>query len=182
VSKLNRQQAHRPGLHVTLLALTLLVASDAMASEGSIVLLPTKESAPLLISLLVFFILLIWPVNKLLIKPLLGVIDAREDRITGTRARAEKLSADADQVLERYESSIRAAHEEAQRDRKQALTVARSESGSHTTDARAGAEKEIEAARAQITGELSQARSALRTQAEQLATEAASTVLGRDLS
>ncbi len=169
-------------VHATLLVLTLLVAGDAMASEGSIVLLPTKESAPLLISLLVFFVLLIWPVNKLLLKPLLGVIDAREDRIAGTRARAEKLAADADKVLERYESSIRDAHEEAQRDRKQALTMARSESASHTSEARAGAEQEIEAARAQITSELTEVRSTLRTQAEQLATEAASTVLGRDLS
>jgi len=189
VSERKRQQDRRLGLHAAsltlharLLALTLFVAGDAMASEGSIVLLPTKESAPLLISLLVFFILLIWPVNKLLLKPLLGVIDAREDRIVGTRARAEKLAAVADKVLERYESSIREAHEEAQRDRKQALAVARSQSTSQTAEARAGAEQEIEAARAQITGELTQARSTLRTQAEQLATEAASKVLGRNLS
>ncbi|MCH8134009.1 MAG: hypothetical protein E2O66_03195 [Deltaproteobacteria bacterium] len=181
MNQLKRQQQRRSGLHLRWITLTLL-AGDAMASEGSIVLLPTKESAPLLISLLVFFLLLIWPVNKLLIKPLLDVIDAREDRIVGTRARAEKLAADADKVIERYESSIRIAHEEAQRDRKQALTVARRESVSHTAEARAGVEQEIETALAQITGELTQARSTLRTQAEQLATEAASTVLGRDLS
>ena len=102
VNQLKRQQQRRSGLHLRWFTLTLL-AGDAMASEGSIVLLPTKESAPLLISLLVFFLLLIWPVNKLLIKPLLDVIDAREDRIVGTRARAEKLAADADKVIERYE-------------------------------------------------------------------------------
>jgi F-type H+-transporting ATPase subunit b len=160
----------------------LLGASDALAEGGNIVLLPTKETLPLLGALLVFFVLLIWPVNRLLLKPLLDVLEAREDRIAGTRARAEKLAADADAVLKRYEDSIREARGHGERDRKDTLASARTESSARTAEARGGAEQEIEQARAQIASELASARSTLRTQAEALASEAASTVLGRELS
>ena len=156
-----------------------LVAGEALASEGNLVLVPT---VPMLVALLLFFALLIVPVNALLFRPIFKVLDARAEKIAGTRRRAEKLAAEADEVLARYQRSIREVREEAEQDRKERLAVARRESAEQSAGARAGAEREIEQARGQIQAGLADARSQLRPQAELIAREAAARVLGRSLS
>jgi F-type H+-transporting ATPase subunit b len=157
----------------------LLVAIPALASEGDIVLIPSPD---MLVSLIALFVILIFPVNALLFKPIFAALDARDEKIAGTRARAEKLAAAADEILASYEGRIREVREEAEAERRESLAGARSQSRADAAAARAAAEADIESSRREISSELERARSGLRREAQQLAREAAGRVLGRPLS
>ena len=183
---MNRRNRKRRALwrgRATLLGATaLLCASPALASEGEIVLFPTIESLPRLIALMVIFIALIFPLNALLFRPIFAALDAREQKIAGTRARAEKLNAEAREVLERYQGSVRTAREAADQQRREELLTAKSAAGEQLSGARADAEGEIERARGEIARELASARASLRAEADELAREATSRILGRNIS
>jgi F-type H+-transporting ATPase subunit b len=165
---------------VTAIAATVVCTAGASAAEGGLVLVPDwKATLPALILL---FALLIVPVNALIFKPVFRVLDARADKIAGTRRRAEKLARDADESLARYEQSVRAGRGDAERDRKQRLEEARSDYAARTASARAEAEQEVLRARTDVGAALDEARASLRAQAEGLAAEAAARILGRPLS
>ena len=170
----------RPGLLAAALPLLLLTARTAAASEGGIVLWP--DWFTLLPFMIALFAALIVPVNALLFRPLLRALDLRSDRIVGTRERAEKLAASADEILARYEKAVSDVRVEAEQARRSELSNARSETAARTAAARADAEREIERARHEVSGALADARTRLRSEAEPLAREAASRVLGRTLS
>ena len=170
----------RPGLLAATLAALLLTADVASASEGGIVLWP--DWFTLLPFMIALFAALIVPVNALLFRPLLRAVDLRVDRTTGTRERAEKLAASADEILAKYEQAVNDVRIEAEQARRAELASARSETAARTAEARAGAEREIERARHEVSAALAEARTQLRAEAEPLAREAASRVLGRVVS
>jgi F-type H+-transporting ATPase subunit b len=159
------------------------LASQARAAEGGLEIFPqlTLPGLALLFSLMLLFTLLIPLVNVLLCRPIFRVLDRRDERITGTRRRAEQLAAEADVVAGRYESAISASREELESERRERLEAARRDSASEAAGARAAAEREIEAARRELAAALAEARTRLRVEAEGLAREAAARVLGRPL-
>jgi F-type H+-transporting ATPase subunit b len=164
----------------TAIGAAILCAASAGASEGGLVLVPEwKTTLPALILL---FALLIIPVNLLIFRPVFRVLDARADKLDGTRKRAAKLARNADESLSRYEQSVREVREDAERDRKQRLEGARRDHAARTASARAEAEREVVRARAEVATALAESRVSLRAQAEELAVEAAARVLGRVLS
>jgi F-type H+-transporting ATPase subunit b len=132
--------------------------------------------------MLVGFVLLIFPLNAMIFQPIFGVLDARTDRIKGARDRSQQLEAEADSVLERYETAIREARAESEATRQGQLATAREEQTNLTQQARGEAENELEQARASLNQSLEEARTTLRANAEDLATAAAEQVLGRVLS
>jgi F-type H+-transporting ATPase subunit b len=156
-----------------------LVASPALASGGGLEIFP--QPVPLAI-LVVLFTILIFPMNALLWKPLLRVLDQRRERIAGTRARAEKIASEASDVLSSYETAVERARLAADADRAKVLEKARNEQTQLTTDARRGAETEVAAARAAVDAALVKARADLRSAAQDLGREAAARILGRPLS
>jgi F-type H+-transporting ATPase subunit b len=156
-----------------------LFASVAVASEGGLVLLPDLTGKlPILI---VLFALLVYPVNAILFKPILQVLDAREDRTAGTRSRAEKIMSNADETLAKYESVVREVRVEAEQARKREAAAAREENATVVDTARAEAERQLERAGTELEEALVQSRQTLRAGAQSLADEAASRVLGRAL-
>jgi len=157
----------------------LFVAAPALAAGGNIELLPDPVK---LLTLILLFTLLVFPVNALLFKPIFAALAARDEKIAGTRARAGKLAAQADEILGQYEGQVRQAREEAELERRDTLAQARSASLAEANRARASAETEMESARGEIASELESARAGLRQQAGQLAREAAGRVLGRPVS
>lgn len=182
----------RAELRFALALLVALLPVAAVASEGALQILPElppflSERVPLfppgyrLIQLLLLFFLLIAPVNALVVKPLLRVLDERNERIAGTRSRAERVEKDAAEILARYESSLRRAREEAERGRRSLLEEVRAEVQRETASARRDAEGQIERARSEVARSLGEARGTLRAQAQELARQAASQVLGRAL-
>jgi F-type H+-transporting ATPase subunit b len=163
----------------TVVVAATVLASTAGASEGLVLEPDFKFTLPLLI---VVFLLLIFPINRLIFRPIFRVLDSRKDRIDGNRARAEMLSKQAEEVLARYERSVREVREDAERDRRAQLDAARSDTAQRTAEARAGAERDFGLARDEIAAALDQARASLRAQAEDLANEAAERILGRSIS
>ncbi len=157
----------------------LAPAGGAAASEGGLVLLPEWD---LLLLLLAVVALLIVPVNKLLFDPIFRVLEERDQKIAGTRKRAETIAAEADASLQRYEQAIAEVRVEAESTRRSALDDARSAHAQRTAAARAEAESEVGRAREALAAELTTARASLRSQSEGLAREIASRVLGRELS
>ena len=157
----------------------ILVLLSAWASEGTLEIFPDLKG--LLPQLLVLFAVLVVPVNLLILKPLLRVLDERLEHIEGVRARAERLEKDADAVLEQYEQAIRDVRQQAELDRRSQIGRARDQTLEKTGAARAEAEGEIERARSALAGSLESARTALRAEARHLARDVATRVLGRAL-
>lgn len=160
------------------LALALLPAA-AHAAEGGLSIFPDPVQ---LVILLVLFTLLIIPANRLLFEPLLGVLDERDKQIEGARERAAGVATEADRVLGEYEVAVGEARRAAEGDRREVLDEARREQSRVTAEARGSAEEELGRARSVMAASLDEARSELRSHAEELARQAASQVLGRSLS
>jgi F-type H+-transporting ATPase subunit b len=156
-----------------------LFACSAVASEGGLVLLPDwTGKLPILI---VLFALLMVPVNTILFKPIFQVLDAREERTSGTRKRAEKVMKDAEETLAGYERAVREARAESEQARKREAAAAREENATVIDTARAESESYLESARTELAAVLEQSRQTLGGDARSLADEAASRVLGRTL-
>jgi len=154
------------------------VAGPALAA-GDLVLIP---QLPIMLVLLVIFVVFIFPFNALVFKPIFRALDERSSRITGARQRAESISADADDVLARYEESIREARTEAEIGRKGQVSEARTEQASIAAAARAQAEQKVEQARESLGRTLDDARRGLRAGSQDLARIAAEQILGRSIS
>lgn len=131
--------------------------------------------------MLIGFVLLIFPLNALLFKPIFRALDERAERIAGARERSEQLQREADKVLNRYEAAIREARSESESARQAKLETARNEQLQLTNAARSEAERELESARGELSRSVEDARATLRESAESLAQAAAERVLGRAL-
>jgi len=160
------------------LVLVAAAAAPAAAAEGTLEIFFDRR----IVLLLALFVLLIVPVNKLLLNPLIGVLDERRERIEGAKGRAEQVAKEAEAVLQRYETAVRGAKGDAEGDRLSRIEEARREQLDATAAVRAEAEERLTQARSEVGQLLDDARSELRTHAEELAREAASRVLGRPLS
>ncbi len=170
------QRSDRWALLVPILAGLFIVAPANAA--GGLVLIP---DGTLLLVMVAFFAVLIFPMNQLIFKPIFAALDERDARIAGAKQRAEHIQAEANAVLERYESAIRNARIDSESTRKQQVSDAREEQGAAAAAARSEAEQQIERARAELASSLGDARATLRDTSEELAREAASQILGRPL-
>jgi len=157
---------------------TFLIAPAAFAAGGALQIFPEPE---LVIWLLVLLTILVIPLNHLLFKPLLHVLDEREERIAGAKARADRLTREAEATIAQYEQAVRETREDAERARRAHLDTARRETLETTEAARATAEREIDRARSTLRESLEEARTTLRADARELARGAASRVLGRPI-
>ena len=157
-------------------SIVFLTATQAFAAGDSLEIFPDPKR---LIALIVLFAALVIPVNKWVFKPLFRVLDGREERIAGARARAERLAGEADAIVEQYETALRGTREDAERARREQLDAARRDTLDTTGAARAEAEGEVETARLALRESLETARTTLRAQSRELAREAAARVLGR---
>jgi F-type H+-transporting ATPase subunit b len=163
---------------VGLSAVSGLIAQPVLASDN----LELVPDPVVLSTMIVAFVLLIFPLNQLIFKPIFHALDERAGRIEGARSRSSLLQGEADAVLERYETAIREARGESEEARQGQLALAREEQVTLTGQARSDAEGELERARADLGQSLEEARASLRSSAEDLAAAAAEQVLGRTLS
>ncbi len=174
-----RHQLNLKWVAVCALCACVLCAGTAAASEGGLVLLPDWfGKLPMLI---VLFALLMYPVNTLLFKPIFRVLDAREERTAGTRKRAEKVMKHAEETLADYERAVREVRAESEQARKSEAATARKENSTVIDEARSESERQLERARTELAAALEESRQTLGANAQGLADEAASRVLGRPL-
>lgn len=160
-----------------LMALGLVVALPVHAASD-LVLIPELQT---LIPLLVLFIVIIFPLNALIFRPVFNTLDERNRRTSGAREKADEISQEADEVLARYRRELAAARSAAEQSRREVVETAREEQVRVTTAARSAAEEKVERGRADLTASLEQARSEMGGHVRELADAAAQQILGRAL-
>ena len=119
-------------------AFGVAVAPPAHAA-GQLKLIPDDWSV--VVALILGFAILIPIVNALIVRPVLKVVDEREDRVAGARRRADKLEAEAAAVLSRYEQAVRETRDECERDRRVHIDAAPAQQAELTSTAREEAER-----------------------------------------
>ena len=129
----------------------------------------------------VLFLLLIYPVNKLLVGPLLRVLDERAERTSGALAKAEALTGEARATRADLEERLRQARARAQARRNAILADGEVDERAVLEAARTEAVGNIETMRHSVHAELISARAGLETETRALAREVATRVLGRAL-
>ena len=159
------------------LALVIAAATPAHAA-GSLELIP--HPVPLLVNFVVL-LLLIYPVNRWLLQPIVAVLQEREQRTLGASERAEGLAAEAAQAQQIIADRAGEARAEAQGQRAALLAEADQEERRVIGSAREQAAGQIESVRESIAAELRAASESLRADAQALAREAAARILGRSL-
>jgi F0F1-type ATP synthase membrane subunit b/b' len=163
------------------LPVSLAVATAVLPSIASAADLNLIPDGRLVLINVVVFGLLIYPVNRLLITPLLRVVEAREQKTAGSLDDAARLEADATSVRAELEAQLAAARARAQARRAAIMADAEAQERSLLEAASSDAARTIESVRESIAADLAAARTALQNDARALAGEAASRLLGRPL-
>ncbi|MEX2205415.1 MAG: ATP synthase F0 subunit B [Myxococcota bacterium] len=159
-------------------AIAIGLSSPFPAQAADLNLIPAAEVVATNVAL---FLLLIYPVNRLLVQPLLRVLDERAARTSGALAESQQLGDDARTARTDLEARQNEARARAQAKRSAILGEGELEERAVLEAARDDAAQSIESVRRSIDGELVEARTALQADARALAREAATRILGRAL-
>jgi F-type H+-transporting ATPase subunit b len=159
--------------------LVLALAATPAYASGELEIMPDWPKLGLLLGV---FVVLVPLANALLFRPLLAVLDEREQRISGVRARAQIVAREAEEILGRYRDAVRETQATAEVSRKESVARARAQQQQQIAAERQAAEAEVEQARSDVSVALGAARAQLRSSAEGLAREAAERILGRALA
>jgi F-type H+-transporting ATPase subunit b len=135
----------------------------------------------ILIADIVVFLLLVYPTSRLVLRPIVRIIEDREKRSEGALAGAESFSREAVELRRELEARLREAHASAQSRRGEILAEAEESQRQSLERARGDAGRIVESVRSSVAEDLSAARTSLAHEARTLAREAASRILGRAL-
>ena len=127
------------------------------------------------------FLLLIYPVNRLLVQPLLRVLDEREARTSGALEQSRQLGDEARATRVDLEARLSEARTRSQSRRSAILSDGEIQERAVLDAAREEASGIVEDVRQSVRAELIEARTALHTDSRVLAREAATRILGRAL-
>jgi len=155
-----------------------VTALPSVASAADLNLLPHWPQVAINI---VVFGLLIYPVNRLLIQPLLRLVEERELRTAGAVADAGRLDSDVGAQRARLEAELAEGRTRAQARRAAILADGETQERALLQAASRDAASTIETMRAAVSADLTAARAALQDEARALANEAATRLLGRPL-
>lgn len=128
------------------------------------------------------FLLLFFVANKLLFQPYLALRERRKAGIEGARGEADRMTASADAKLADYEKQLAAARSRANEEGRKVRTEASAHEKDVTDKARAETQKAIDEATATMKQETEAARLQLLPQANTLARQIASKLLGREVA
>lgn len=127
------------------------------------------------------FILLIIILNFILYKPLLKILDARNEKLAASDQEVKDLNAAIEKKVAEYEEKIRQAKMEAMNQRNE-IQKNGSDQAKQIIDAtRAELAKIIEEFQGKLDQEISQAKLVLKNQSAGISSEIAEKVLGRSL-
>jgi F-type H+-transporting ATPase subunit b len=130
---------------------------------------------------IVNFLLLIFILNILLYKPILGIIAKREKRLEEAGAEVERLRGEMEQKLVEYEAKARLARQEAMEQAKGSLREGTQEAKKIVEDAREEITSLMEDFHRRMEGEIGEARKILGSQSARISREIAEKVLGRTI-
>lgn len=127
------------------------------------------------------FLLLMFLLNRLLFRPMVRVLAERKARTEGRKERAAKVDAEAESVLADYRRQIQEAKAAADQSRSRLVRDGEAERNKLLGTAAREAEKTVTEIRARVRAEAEDARKALGREAEAIADEMATRILGRAL-
>ena len=127
------------------------------------------------------FILLIFILNRLLYKPLLGMIDRRKKQFEESEAEITRLKETVDQKMAAYEAQLHRAKVEAVEQKNEILRQGAEEAKAMIDAVRAEIPGLMEQFHARMEGEIGGAKKILTDQSQKLSVEIAEKVLGRSL-
>ena len=128
------------------------------------------------------FVVAFFVASKFLFRPYLKMRDARAAGIDGARVEAGKMDAEADARLADYEGKLDQARTKALDERRKLRAEAAATQARVTDSARTAAARSFEHAKEKADAELEAARKQLLPQADALATEIVSKLLGREVA
>lgn len=131
----------------------------------------------------IFFVLLLTViVDRLLLRPVLRVVAAREEAIRSARELAERSANDARAAAAEFEQKTTAARADIYKQMDEMRRAANAERAEVMARTRAEADSEIAAAGARLKAETEEARRKLESDAEALGAVVAERILGRKVS
>ena len=131
----------------------------------------------------IFFILVLtFVVDRLLLKPVLGVIRRREDAIESARELARRSATEAEAATAEFERKTGAARAEMYRERDEMRRAALGRRAEIVAQTRTDAEAQVAEAITRLDAEAAEARRTLEIDAQALGVAAAEKILGRKAS
>lgn len=127
------------------------------------------------------FVAVMLLLNKLMFRPFVELLKAREARIDGNHKEAATLLEQAREAIETYETRIATARTEANQVRLASRAEAKREQEAILAAASEAGARQVEEIRARIGAELTQARQSLRADAEHMSRDLAARILGRSI-
>jgi len=127
------------------------------------------------------FLALIFILNVLLFKPLLGMIDKRKKQLADSRAEIQRFKEAADQKMAAYEEQLSKAKAAAAAHRNEIVKEGAEEAKTIISTARGEIPALMEQFQERMVGELAAARTLLAGESQRLSVEIAEKVLGRTL-
>lgn len=131
----------------------------------------------------VFFVLLLtFILDRLFFRPLLAIIKQREDAVGSAKALADKAAAEARRATDEFDRQTAIARAEVYRQMDEMRRAALDDRAALVDATRKEAEALLAQARADLARDVAAARARLDTDADALAADAASQILGRRVS
>ncbi len=127
------------------------------------------------------FFLLIFLLNLILYRPLRKLLNERRATIEGGHGRARELEGQIEEKMARYQERLLEARSKGAQERATLRGEAQAEEAKLLGAAREKALERIQGINAQIAGEATSARDALKQETEVMAAQVAAKVLGRNL-
>lgn len=127
------------------------------------------------------FLLLVWLLRQFAWGPLLGMLEARRQKIAGEFQEADRRKAEADGLKARYESELRGIEAQARQKLMEAVAEGQRVAGEIKTQAQADAQRRLERANDEIARENEKAKEILKQRIIALALGAAEKILRQKL-
>ena len=131
----------------------------------------------------IFFVLLLTIIlDRLLLKPILRVMEQREHAVRSARELAERAGSEARSASAEFDQKVAAARADVYRQMDEVRRAALNERAEIMARTRAEAEAQVASASSQLQAEAEEARRKLSADAEVLGTAVAERILGRKAS
>ncbi len=130
---------------------------------------------------LVNFIVLIFILNVLLYKPILGIMEKRKQQFDGARDEVRTLHESVEKKMAEYEDAVRKAKQAAMEQKAEYVKEGAEEARKIVDAVRGVIPKMMEEFQEKMNREIEEARGVLKNQSQRLSLEIAEKVLGRSL-
>ena len=127
------------------------------------------------------FFILMAVLNFILYRPLRDMLNRRRQTIDGSHARAKELEAEINEKMERYQQQLQAAKLKGSEERAEMRKAAAADEAAILGQAQTKAAAQMREIKTRVAGEAEMASAILKKEANALASQIASKILGRAL-